>query len=221
MIRYLSTFTIFTIYIYALSNFSIEEEIKEYLQNRFTTHYPTMNIKHITITTAQKIPKGSKIVQISLKNNSLKRESGNFSVILKTSTKQQRVYFKYLIDAQVTILKTNSDIKKSTPLTLSLFDRVPIKFTNFYAEPLLKVNGLEAKTNIPTGKYLIKRLTKPIPLIHKQDRIIATIKDSGIELNLPVVALEDGVIGEVVRVKRESGKIFKAVIISSKVVSIQ
>jgi flagella basal body P-ring formation protein FlgA len=96
-----------------------------------------------------------------------------------------------------------------------------IKFTNFYDKPILKVKGYESKTFIPKGKILVSRLVRGIPAIHRGDIVEAVVKDGRIELNFLAKALQDGIVGESIRVKRDGYKILKAKVISSGLVEIK
>lgn len=219
--KYIIFLTFITAQLFALSPNAIEKKLKFYLEKKFSSYYPTMLINKIQITPNQEIPKSSEIVRVYLPNNSIKRENGSFSAILKTTKKQKRVYFKYNIDAKVSVLKAITDIKRRSPLSSTLFEKVTIKFTNFYDRPILNTVGLEAKNHIPQGKILIKRLARGIPLVHRKDKLTAVINSEGIQLNFSVTALEDGSIGENIRVKRDTNKIFQAVITSATEVTIR
>jgi len=219
--KYILFLSFITVHLFALTPDALEKKLKYYLEKKFTSYYPTMLINKIEITPNQDIPKETKIVRIYLPNNSVKREHGSFSAILKSKNRQKRIYFKYSIDAKVSVLKAVTNIKRHTPLSSSLFERVTIKFTNFYDQPVLKLFNLESKNHIPQGKILINRLIRDIPLIHKKDKLTAIITSEGIELNFPVTALEDGSIGELIRVRRDTSKIFQAKIISENQVLIK
>ena len=219
--KYIVLLSFITAHLFAISSDALEKKLKYYLEKKFTSYYSSMTIKKINISPNQKIPEDCEIVRVYLPNNSIKRESGSFSAIIKTTKRQRRIYFKYNIDAKVSVLKATTDIKRHSPLSSALFEQVTIKFSNFYDKPILKLFGLEAKNHIPQGKILIKRLIRGIPLIHKKDKMTAIINSGGIELNFPVTALEDGSIGEHIRVRRDTNKIFQAIIISQSQVQIR
>ena len=213
--------TIFITLILALQLFSYEQKLKNYLDKKFSSYYPTMTIKSIEIKANNTIPKGYKLKKVYFPKNSIKRENGNFSAIFSDGESNKRIYFKYFIDASVQVLLANIDIRAKTPLSMDFFTQIPLKFDNFYDKPVTDVYKLEAKTLIVRGKILTSRMVRKIPDIHRNDEITAEARDGSIVLDFPVRALEDGRVGEVIKVKRGNKKILKAKVISSNKVLIK
>ncbi len=206
--------TIFIILLLSLQLFSYEQKLENYLDKKFTNYYPTMTIKSIKIKANNSVPKGYKIQKVYFPKNSIKRENGNFSAIFSDGKNEKRIYFKYYIDATVQVLLANMDIRNKTPLSMDFFTQIPLKFDNFYDKPVTNVAKLEAKTFIVRGKILTNRMVRKIPDIHRNDEVTAEARDGSIVLDFPVRALEDGRVGEYIRVKRGSKKILKAKVLS-------
>ncbi len=203
------------------SLFSYEEELKSYLHRKFIAYYPTMTITNITINANNNIPKNYKLKRVFFQKNSIKRERGNFSAIFGDKKNEKRIYFKYFIDASVNVLMANFDIRNKTPLERNFFTKISIKFNNFYDKPVIKLDNIETKTFIQKGKILTSRMVRKIPDIHRNDTITAEARDGRIILDFTVRALEDGRVGEYIRVKRGSKKILKAKVLSSNKVLIK
>jgi len=179
-------------------------------------------INSIKITPNSKIPQGFTLNRVYFQKNSLKRERGNLSAIYSKDNHEKRVYFKYDIDAKVKVLVANTALRRGTILEKDFFDEKFIKFTNFYDLPVLNIQGVELKTSIPIGKILTQRMIRKVPDIHRGDIITAEVRDGGVQLFITVVALQDGIKGEIIRVKRESGrKILNATVISNDKVLIK
>ncbi len=204
-----------------VSLFGYADKLQNYIYKKFVSYYPSMSVDNITVKPNIVIPKGYKLDRVYFQNNSLKRESGNFSAIFVKDNREKRVYFKYKIDAKVPVLVANYDISSHTVLDSTMFTQTMIRFSNFYDKPVVDVSGMESKVFIPRGKILIRRLVRKIPLIHRGDMVQAVVKDGGIELFLSVKALNDGSRGEIIRVKRDGYKILKAKVISSAKVEIK
>ena len=213
--------TIFMILLLTLQLFSYEQKLKNYLDKKFTSYYPTMTIKSIKIKANNTIPKGYKLQKVYFPKNSIKRENGNFSAIFSDGDSDKRIYFKYFIDATVQVLLANMDIRSKTPLSMDFFTQIPLKFDNFYDKPVTNAAKLEAKTLIVRGKILTNRMVRKIPDIHRNDEVTAEARDGSIVLDFSVRALEDGRVGEYIRVKRGSKKILKAKVLSSNKVLIK
>ena len=213
--------TIFLAIILTIQLFSYEQKLKSYLERKFTSYYPTMTIKNIELKVNNEIPKGYKLKKVYFPKNSIKRENGNFSAIFSDGEGEKRIYFKYSIDATVQVLLANMDIRAKTPLSMDFFTQIPLKFDNFYDKPVTDVYKLEAKILIVRGKILTSRMVRKIPDIHRNDEIIAEAREDGIVVDFPVRALEDGRVGEYIRVKRGSKTILKAKVLSSNKVLIK
>jgi len=209
------------LFVINLFAFEAEDRLENYIYKKFVSYYPNMSVQKITIKANSTIPKGYKLDRIYFQKNSLKRDSGNFSAIYSDGSHEKRVYFKYNIKATVPVLVAIDDIPSHTPLDSSQFSNTSIKFTNFYDKPVLRVEGKESKTFIPKGKILILRLIRAIPAIHRGDIVQAIAKDGGVELSFMVKALQDGGVGESIRVKREVYKTLKAKVVSSGLVEIK
>jgi flagella basal body P-ring formation protein FlgA len=214
-------FLIIILFVTNLFSFEAEDRLENYIYKKFVSYYPTMSVKKVTIKLNSTIPKGYKLDRVYFQKNSLKRDSGNFSAIYSDGVHEKRVYLKYNIKATVPVLVAIDDIPSHTSLDSSYFMTTSIKFTNFYDKPILKVEGYESKTFIPKGKILVSRLVRGIPAIHRGDIVQAVAKDGGIELSFLAKALQDGIVGESIRVKRDGYKILKAKVISSGLVEIK
>jgi len=201
--------------------FTDEDRLQNFIYKKFVAYYPSINIESIDIKPNSQIPKTFTLDRVYFQKNSLKRDSGSFSAIYSDGKREKRVYFKYNIKATVPVLVAVADIPSHTPLDSSMFTNTSIRFTNFYDKPILKVEGKESKTFIPRGKILVSRLVRNIPAIHRGDFVQGVAKDGGVEVFVSVKALQDGGIGEMIRVKRDGYKIFKAKVISSELVEIQ
>jgi len=204
-----------------LQLFSYEQKLKNFLERKFTSYYKTMTIKDISIKANNKIPSGYTLKKVYFAKNSIKRERGNFSAVFSDGDRDKRIYFKYDIDASVRVLLANVDIRNKTPLIMDFFTQIPLKFDNFYDKPVIDVKGYEAKTFIPKGKILTSRLVRKVPDIHRNDEVTAEARDGAIVLDFLVRALEDGRVGEYIRVKRGNKKILKAKVLSSSKVLIK
>jgi len=204
-----------------LYSFMDEDRLQNYLYKKFVTYYPSMNVENISVKTNSIIPNGYKLDRVFFQKNSLKRDNGSFSAIFSDGNHEKRVYLKYHIKATVPVLVAVEDIPSHTPLNSSMFSLSSIKFTNFYDKPVLHVEGKESKVYIPRGKILISRIVRKIPAIHRGDSVQALARDGGVEVSFVVKALQDGGVGEDIRVKRDGYKVLKAKVISNNRVLIK
>jgi len=196
---------------------SIKERVKKIYKNR----YPTISVKRVILRSfSHKNFDENEIEKIEIAPSSLKRYKGFVKVYLKNG---KRVVFSYEIDAFLDVLKAVNDIKKDTVLTPFLFSREKVKFRYFYAEPVTKNHFFKTKAVrfIKEGEILTKNMIKRKGAVQKGDILRAFLREEGITLSFDVISLQDGAKGEIIRVKQENGKIFKAQVISNKIVEIK
>jgi len=203
-----------------LISFEGEKKLENYIYKKFTGYYPSMSVSSIMIKANSTIPKGYKLSRVFFQKNSLKRENGNFSAIYSKDSYEKRVFLKYHIDATVPVFVATDAITSHTPLDSSMFSIKTIKFTNFYDKPIQKLAGYESKTYLPKGKILTSRLVRKTPLIYRNSTVNAVASDGGLEVYFTAKALEDGSLGQVIKVKRDR-KILRAKVISQDKVQIR
>ncbi len=195
--------------------------LKKYLRDVYKRYYPSIYIKNIFLKTSSKASFSKEdIKKIEISSNSLKREKGFLKVFLKNG---KRVHFSYKIEAFIEVLKANRDIKKEESILPSFFSKSEVKFRFFYQKPVTKGNflGFKAKRFIKEGEILTKNMIKKRGDIEKGERVKAFIKDNGITVSFDAVSLDEGTIGDVIRVKKDKGKIFKGKVVSKNVVEIE
>ena len=195
------------------------------LINKFKTTYPTMSINSLHIAPIGSKPRGYesyKMKEIYISRASLKKSSGTFSVLYTSATKERKRFFKYLVDAKIAVYKANRSLKRGTALDegdLSYEDKV---FDNIRFTPITQNNiyGYSARRNIRDGEIITTKDIKIIPDIKRGQSLDATLYSEGVAVNFSVTAMQDGSVGEVIRVKKAHNKSFKAKITSSSSVDV-
>jgi flagella basal body P-ring formation protein FlgA len=67
------------------------------------------------------------------------------------------------------------------------------------------LSGLQARTSMHTGSVLDRRLISPIPAIRLNASILMHFATEGMEIDLTGIALQEGQIGQMIRVKQTQG----------------
>ena len=195
--------------------------LKKYLRDVYKNYYPSIYIKNIFLKTSSKtsFSKGD-IKKIEISSSSLKREKGFLKVLLKNG---KRVYFSYEIEAFIEVLKADRNIKKGEPILSSFFSKSKEKFKFFYQKPVTKGNflGFKAKRFIKEGEILTKNMIKKRGEIEKGDKVMAYIKENGLIVSFEAVSLDEGGVGDIIRVNKDKRKIFKGKVISKNAVEIE
>jgi flagella basal body P-ring formation protein FlgA len=195
------------------------------LINKFKTTYPTMSLNSLHIAPIGSKPRGYehyKMKTIYISKASLKKSSGTFSVLYTDGIKERKRFFKYLVDAKIAVYKASQYLKKGTPLDESDLSYEEILFDNIRFTPITKKNiyGYSAKRDIKVGEIITTKDIKIIPDVKRGQSLEATLYSEGVFVNFSVTAMQDGLIGDIIRVKKGTKKSFKARIISPSNVDI-
>jgi flagella basal body P-ring formation protein FlgA len=193
--------------------------IKRYVSEKFLEKYPSMHIDNLDIKRYSKPPREFekyKLEKIHITKNNLKKEHGNLSVTFKLDKKRKRLIYSYHLEATVDVLKANQYIPKGTTLTDDQVDFVNIKFTNFYQEPITvyHLNSNRARTSIKIGKILTTRHISKVTTLKRGDSVTATLRDGYVSVSFQAIALKDAYIGDIIKIKKDYKKFFKAKVIS-------
>ncbi len=204
---------------------SYENTIKKMLEDRFIQTYPTMQIENIKLKSASSLIKkfsDFSVTAISITKDNLKRSKGSILVTFKKAGKQRKLYFRYTIKATILLYKTTTPLKSGREITPDIASLQRIPFTTLYDKPINDNDFYKyiAKTNIKEDSVLSMRYLKKLTDIKRNDTVTAVIRDGGLSLEFSVKALGEGDIGDIIKVKKDHKKIFKAKIISKNRVEI-
>jgi flagella basal body P-ring formation protein FlgA len=122
------------------------------------------------------------------------------------------------------VLVTVDRIKRHTPFNRMLFAEEWRDVTFLSEKPLLysdQLGMLRAKRNIGKDQILTSGMAEIIPDVSPGKKISITYKSAGIEIRASGVALENGCVGDLIRVKNnESRKTIMATVLSSEAVEV-
>jgi len=121
------------------------------------------------------------------------------------------------------VLVANRRISKNEQLSRSDFQIIEKEISTLRHEPLsiLKVvNNFRAKLNIASQSILQNSMIEKIPDINLGDRVNAIYSKGIVNVQFLVVARSEGVIGDIINVKREDKKMFRARILNNTKVKI-
>jgi len=201
------------------------DRVRVSLIKKFKQHYPNMKIEHLFISPLSTPPRdfeSYKMKAIYISQASLHQYKGTFSILYVNKTKERRLFYKYLLDAKLSLYKTIRTIKRGEIIDSDNVELSLGKFDSVRFEP---INGnylgnYVAKRDIQEDKIIFKKDLKIIPDIKRGDSIDAILFDSGIEARFNVTAMQDGIIGEIIRVRKKHQKVFKAKVLSKTQVEI-
>ncbi len=191
--------------------------IKEILKNNLS------NVKHFEYKIIS--PKKINISKIKIDNSrKVKIEKGYayLPVLLgsKRNTRNGIVTLKLKLYKDVAIAINN--IKRGEKISSSDFKIEEREITSLRGIPvnINKIVQLQLKRNIKQGTILLKNMLETIPDVKRGNRVNAIFQKGIVNVSFNATARAEGKIGDIIKVKRDDNKIFKAEIISSKQVRI-
>ncbi|ECQ5796823.1 flagellar basal body P-ring formation protein FlgA [Campylobacter coli] len=214
---------IFFVFI-GLSHGANLEEIKTALAKEFKNNFPSLIIKNIDLKITT-LPKDFEQYQfIRIANARFNQAQGFIRAEFKTPQNiQKNVFFRYFIQANLEVLKSERAIKRGDKLgafdyknVLIDFDKVPLN-----ALTLDDVDNLVAKSNINKNAILRANMFKTTALIRRNDPIIGILSEANVDVLIELVALQSANMGERIRAKNKEGKVMQGIVVGKNRMIIQ
>ena len=154
------------------------------------------------------------------KNMKLK---GDFAVLVEAVNKNGKID-KYYLWVKVKIIKSiykaNNLIKRRSVITREDLIKEKRDISELHEKVVINKNdiiGKEAKFNILPGRILLSWMVREVPLVRNRDEIVIVARNKEVEVTAQGIALEDGNLGEEIKVKNiSSDKMFVAKVIGEK-----
>lgn len=199
--------------------------IKTAIENKYLEIYPSLRIQNLQITALGKMPKQFthyQIEKIYLSKASLKRNRGTFSVLFSNPKKKKKRFYKFTLDAMIGVYLSTYKLKRDQPISTSYVHYQEKVFKNFPSMPIDQsyFDDYATKRTIQKDRVITVNDVKRILDIKRGKLIDATLHDGNVALTFKVKALQEGNIGEIIRVKRGYYKKFNAQITSKTSVDI-
>jgi len=157
-------------------------------------------------------------VQISSKN--YLKNSGVLSI--KSLKTKKQFFFNYKIDADITVYYTKDFIQRKEELSLKNCSSKKVPLKKFRALPvqLITKRMFQSKHNIKKGTIVTLRDIQKFNLVRRGSTLNVTLRNGNINISFSAVALQDGVYGDIIKVKQNNSKIIKVKIIGFKLASV-
>lgn len=199
--------------------------ITQAIQAKFLETYPSMSINVLNITPLGKMPKqfqDARIEKITFTNAALKRQKGTFSVLFANDKKRKKRYYKYALDASIGIYMTEQILKKNSTLQSHHVRYQTIPFKHFAFKPIDEryFLGYETKRTIRDNRMLTINDLRRIVDVKRGNLLDATLQDGSVALTFKVRAIQEGNVGDIIKVKRGHYKNFKGQITTPSTVEI-
>lgn len=200
------------------------EEIKTALAKEFRNNFPKIIISQIDLKITS-LPKDFDQYEfLRIANGRFNQAQGFLRAEFKTPQNiQKNVFFRYFIQANLEVLKSERAIKRGDKLgafdyksVLIDFDKVPLN-----ALTLDDVDNLVAKSNINKNTILRANMFKTTALIRRNDPIIGVLSEANVDVLIELVALQSANMGERIRTKNKEGKVIQGIVVGKNRIIIQ
>ncbi|RTJ26216.1 flagellar basal body P-ring formation chaperone FlgA [Campylobacter jejuni] len=200
------------------------EEIKTALAKEFRNNFPKIIISQIDLKITS-LPKDFDQYEfLRIANGRFNQAQGFLRAEFKTPQNiQKNVFFRYFIQANLEVLKSERAIKRGDKLgafnyksVLIDFDKVPLN-----ALTLDDVDNLVAKSNINKNAILRANMFKTTALIRRNDPIIGVLSEANVDVLIELVALQNANMGERIRAKNKEGKVMQGIVVGKNRMIIQ
>jgi len=156
------------------------------------------------------------LVDISISDAMLKKNSGSFVAVFKVGNREKKLYFAYEMNAKVMVFKAKHNLLNGKILTNDDYesvweslDALPNRvITNEIPQNAVIKNGVKEGQILTDFHLDIKKM------LSRKASIKALLKEEGLVIEVQATLLEDGNIGDVVKIRTEQGKILSAKILS-------
>lgn len=209
----------------------LTEEIVHAMRDRVLVDYPFVSSEDVSIQIQDKeniqIPQGSKRFEIGLSKiqTSLGLTSIPVTFLDTNGNVLSLIQVWVKADAKAPFVKSARTLKKGELLVTA---DVKIMVQSIYGAPLngfrevQDVVGKEVRHAVGQNSFLTAQTVQEKVLIHRGDRVMGTIRESGIEIQIKMDALQEGRRNDWISLKpyTDSKKVVKGKVVDEKNVSL-
>lgn len=194
--------------------------INTFLKHHYLNKYKTISINSITVTSRGYIDSLPGKYTVEIRDKSYLSHIG---VINIKDQYNKKIFFNYLIEADIKVLKTKELIKRGERLSFSNAKYQTIKFDKFKATPIMNLvnNATQAKHQIKIDKIITIRDIEGLDLVHKNSQVSVSLNNAGIYITFSAKALQNGKLGDIITIQKQDLKRLKAKVIGKKRVELR
>lgn len=194
--------------------------IEEQLEHKFRECYPNLQITSMTITPRGYLEALSPQARGVFESRICQNSSGTFYVL---NPQGLRHYLDYSIEAILPVLHTTQKVSRKE--ALSGFNTLlrPIPLRSFRDAPLTSIPAHPSRfrTALKSATPLTLSQIEKIPLVLKNENVIAEVKNGAVVLEIIATATQEGSLYDIITVQKRDGKRAKAKVIGEKRVELQ
>ena len=185
--------------------------IKNFVQEYYKKHYPTIKIKNLLITPRSFTTSLPKEYTLHMQKKSFLHNKA--VVILKSNTGRE-TFFNAFINATLEVVSARKKIGRNEELSLLNTSKTKVSLEKFYAPPLmyLKPSTLQAKHTINKDSIISSRDIRPLFLVRRGSNVNVSLDSSNLSISFTAKAIQNGCYGDIIQIINHKGKKMKVVI---------
>ncbi len=183
-------------------------KIAEFIKDYYLDKYESIDIKKLQVEPRSYMTSMPSEYSIDIRKKNFLSKNGIVSI---KTPKNRKIFFNYTLDATLDVYISRKKIKKSVELSTLNLIKKSIILQKFMAKPIqnLKAHNLEAKRHIKKEMIVTSRDVQTITLVKKKTSISVSLNSNGMSINFSALALQNGRLNDIIRVKNSNAKILK------------
>lgn len=209
-------------FLFTFANATNLDLVKQALSKEFENNFPKLRITQIELKISS-LPKDFEEYKFLRIANAKFNKAQGFvrAEFITPYNLHKNIFFRYFIQANLEVLRSNRSIKKGQKLTKLDYDSVLVDFDKVPLNALQTATNLVAKTNINKNVILKDNMFQTLALIHKNDSIVGILRAENVDVFVELIALENANLGEKIRAKNKEGKTMQGIVIDKKRILLQ
>ena len=199
-----------------VKNCQIMDEIQMHFLRAISDEYPGISVSDLSISPQNKLPANFK--DLVFKNIFLSDQNSQKGVFRASfedvDLSLKSLYFKFSFNAKMPVFITINSMNTNHILSLLDYQPTMIEFSKWPRDALsgLSAATLITKIQIKSGEILTKRQFNAISLVKKGEMLNAVLIEGGVNIIAEVKALEDGNLGDMIKIRTKDNKILEATV---------
>ncbi|MBC8238597.1 MAG: flagellar basal body P-ring formation protein FlgA [Helicobacteraceae bacterium] len=195
-------------------------KIKTEIIRFYKSKYPGIEIKSIILTPRGYIKELPQEFEVHLQKKAYLKNDGTLSI--KTIDKK-KLFFDYVLDAQLYIYTAKKKIQKGTRLSLINMSKKSVRLDRFKAMPIndTHLNTSQSKRKFKTDTVVTIRDIQTLNLVKRGSNVNVSFNDKNINISFSAKALQNGKLNDIITVQKSNKKRLSVKVVAKNKVEIQ
>ena len=195
-------------------------KIKAEVIKFYKSKYPSIDIKSISLTSRGYIQELPKDYEVHLQRKAYLKNNGTLSI--KTIDKK-KLFFNYLLDAELSIYIAKTQIQKGTRLSLLNMTKTSVQLDKFKSLPIndTYLNTSQSKRKFKPDTVVTLRDIQTLNLVKRGSNVNVSFNDKNINISFSAKALQNGKLNDIITVQKSNKKRLSVKVVAKNKVEIQ